>query len=246
LLPNGVYRIDTGSHSATLVADLSTFFKNNPVSHPNLPDFEPDGVPYSMIEANGDLYVVEPNHGRLLQITTEGKIRQILDTSAPLGHIVPTSVVWEYGEFWLGNLGLFPITPQTENVYQISAKGCVQNYIPGLTAITGLASDGRGALYVLQLSTAAGLPSPGTGNLVRIVDGLAEIVLSQLIVPTAVTVGPDGAVYVSDMGAAPVGRILRFVPPPIGQGVKVTTAATRAEMNSTACTFPPREDPTKR
>jgi hypothetical protein len=241
-LPNGVYQINRTTHSAQLLADLSTFFKNNPVSHPNAGDFEPDGVPYSMIEAGGDLYVVEPNHGRLLQVTTQGKIRQILDTSAPLGHVVPTSVLWQYDQFWIGNLGLFPITPKSENVYQVSPKGCVVDHISGLTAITGLATDGRGALYVLQLSTAADFPQPGTGNLIRIVDDVAEIVLAGLIVPTGLTVGPDGAIYISDMGAAPMGRILRFVPPPVGQGIGLLPMESRTQVTVGSCKFAPRTD----
>jgi len=241
-MPNGVYQIDRTNHTSQLTADLSTFFHNNPVSHPNAGDFEPDGVPYSMIESGGDLYVVEPNHGRLLQVTTQGQIRQIIDTSAPLGHVVPTSVVWQFGQFWIGNLGLFPITPQAENVYQVSPRGCVVDHIAGLTAITGLATDGQGALYVLQLSTAADFPEPGTGNLVRIVDDVAEIVLSGLIVPTAVTVGPDGAVYISDEGAAPVGRILRFVPPPVGQGVSLMAAEPSMRVSTGSCKFTPKPD----
>jgi sugar lactone lactonase YvrE len=242
-MPNGVYQVSTATHSAQLLADLSTFFHNNPVSHPNAGDFEPDGVPYSMIEVNGDLYIVEPNHGRLLRVTTQGEIRQIVDFSATLGHMVPTSVVWEYGQFWVGNLGLFPITPQSESVYQLATKGCIVDHIAGFTAITGMASDGKGALYVLQFSTVAGNPSPGTGNLVRIVDGVAEVVLSGLIVPTAVTVGPDGAVYVSDLGATPTGRILRLVPPPIGQGTHLSGIEARMHVDSGACSFSPKAGP---
>jgi hypothetical protein len=239
-MPNGVYQINRTTHTAQLLADLSTFFMKNPVSHPNAADFEPDGVPYSMIEAGGDLYIVEPNHGRLLQVTTAGKIQQILDISAPLGHVVPTSVLWQYDQFWIGNLGLFPITPASENVYQVSPKGCIVDHISGLTAITGLATDGQGALYVVQLSTAAGLPQPGTGNLIRIVDDVAEVVLADLIVPTALTVGPDGAIYISDEGATPSGRILRFIPPPVGQGISRLPSDAHLQVSVGSCRFSPK------
>jgi len=241
-MPNGVYQINRTAHSAQLLADLSTFFKNNPVSHPNAGDFEPDGVPYSMIEAGGDLYIVEPNHGRLLQVTTGGKIRQILDVSAPLGHVVPTSVLWQYDQFWIGNLGLFPITPESANVYQVTPKGCIVDHIAGFTTITGLATDGQGALYVLQLSTAAGLPQPGTGNLIRIVDDVAEVVLAGLIVPTGLTVGPDGAIYISDGGATPMGRILRFMPPAVGQGISQLPSEAHMQVSVGSCKFSPRPE----
>jgi hypothetical protein len=47
----------------------------NPVAHPNdgpLGDFEPDGVPYHMREFQGDLVVMQPNHGRILRVNTGG------------------------------------------------------------------------------------------------------------------------------------------------------------------------------
>ena len=66
------------------------------MAHPNLTDFEPDGVPYSLKAFHGELIVIEPNHGRLLRINLiegrETRIEQLSDLSAPLGHIVPTSV----------------------------------------------------------------------------------------------------------------------------------------------------------
>ncbi len=67
--------------------------------------------------------------------------------------------------------------------------------------------------------TAAGFPGPGqlgTGKIVRIGHGcLTETIASGLSFPTAMTFGPDGALYVSDLGfAGPgAGQILR-VPVP--------------------------------
>jgi hypothetical protein len=56
-------------------------------------------------------------------------------------------------------------------------------------------------LYALELSDLAGYPAPGNGKVVRVL---------------SMTFGPDGALYISDSGAAPApafgaGRILRFV-----------------------------------
>jgi hypothetical protein len=43
-------------------------------------------------------------------------------------------------------------------------------------------------------------------------NGVKEDVITGLSVPTAMTFGPDGALYVSNWGAAaaPIGQILRF------------------------------------
>ena len=56
--PNAVVRINVKRHSFEMVANLSRFFREHPVAHPNPADFEPDGVPYSMIAFHGDLIVI--------------------------------------------------------------------------------------------------------------------------------------------------------------------------------------------
>jgi len=72
-----------------------TMLEDHPAAHPNADDFEPDGTVYHMRTFKGDLLVVEPNHGRLLRINVSNwrgpKIEQLTDTSAVVGHVVPTS-----------------------------------------------------------------------------------------------------------------------------------------------------------
>ena len=52
---------------------------------------------------------------------------------------------------------------------------------------------------MLELSDAPGNPTPGEGKLVRVnpSDGVEEI-LGELVVPTAMTIGPDGAISISN------------------------------------------------
>jgi glucose/arabinose dehydrogenase len=71
---NGVVRVNKDG-TVTPIANLSGFYKANPVVHPNPGDFEPDGTPYSMVAVHGDLYVVEPNHGELDAVTRKGAVR---------------------------------------------------------------------------------------------------------------------------------------------------------------------------
>ncbi len=71
IYPNGAWR---------MVADLSLFQKLHPVAHPNPPDFEPDGVWYSMVAVDGKLFAVEPNHGELDAISLNGEIHRVADT----------------------------------------------------------------------------------------------------------------------------------------------------------------------
>ena len=84
------------------------------------------------------------------------------------------------------------------------------------TTILGLAFDRKGRLYVLENTTGHAEPTPGTGKVVRI-DGKNKVteIATGLVLPTAMTFGPDGNIYVSNVG---------FGPPPVGLGqvVKIT------------------------
>lgn len=207
---NGVFRVG-GNGDITLIADLSAFQKTHPVAHPNPGDFEPDGTWYSMVAVRGALYAVEPNHGELDRITTGGNISRVSDISASQGHIVPTSVAY-HGVFYVGNLGLFPITPGTQKVIQVTPGGGVHTVVTGLTNVVGVAFDDRARMYVLENTDAAGFPAPGEGDIVRVSGGSKDVIVSGLDLPTAMTFGPDGALYVSDRGYGfppGAGRVLR-------------------------------------
>jgi hypothetical protein len=232
--PNSVIRIDQTHGTAQMVANLSQFYRANPVAHPNdgpTGDFEPDGVPFHMKSYNGDLLVVEPNHGRLLRIDTSGRnepqIQQIIDISAPLGHIVPTSVTDTGGRFYVGNLGLFPIVVGSSKLYQVTHDGFVVDYWEGFTTIVDVRHDDQGRIYVLEFSRAAGNPAPGNGRILRITGTLVEEIVSGLSVGTAMVLDGNGGIYVSDLSAAPAGagRILRFAIP--ATGTPVTTIRVR-------------------
>jgi hypothetical protein len=210
---NGVFRVFPDG-KWKMIADLSVFQKANPVAHPNPPDFEPDGTWYSMVSVRGNLYAVEPNHGELDEITPWGDIRRIADISASQGHIVPTAMAY-HGDFFVGNLGLFPIVDGSSKILRITASGHVRTVVTGVTTVLGVAFDREGFLYILENTTGNPFPTPGTGEVLRVTkDGLEEIA-TGLFLPTAMTFGPDGALYVSNVG---------FGPPPVGLGqiVKIT------------------------
>jgi hypothetical protein len=115
----------------------------------------------------------------------------------------------------IANLGLFDPTDQAgdESVYQLDPNGNFGVQTSGLEKVLGLAFR-DGDLYALEMSTTAGGPTPGTGALVRVRDdGTPETIVSGLMFPTGLTVGPDGAFYVSDHGfgfGAGAGTVLRI------------------------------------
>jgi hypothetical protein len=226
-IPNEVIRLnDDGSW--TLIADLSAFLRAHPVKNPDPDDFEPDGTWYSMIAVRGDLYAVEPNHQEIDRISpTTGEIRRVVDVSASYpppndtnrNWVGPTALVY-HGNFFFGNLGPFPVEPGTQEVRKLTPSGNFKTWATGLTTVVGLAFDNRDRLYVLESMTNPGFPGPGqfgSGTVVRIEpSGDQTVVASGLTFPTAMTLGPDGALYVSNMGfgfPAGQGQILRITVP---------------------------------
>jgi hypothetical protein len=81
--------------------------------------------------------------------------------------------------------------------------------------VLGLAFGGD-KLYALEMSTSAGGPTLGTGAIVRVRrHGPPVTIVSGLTFPTGMTVGPDGAFYVSNQGfgfGEGQGQILRIEP----------------------------------
>src|SRR4051812_40606461 len=118
---NMIFRVNENG-TTTAVANLSAFQQANPVAHPDLDDFEPDGTWYSFIELRGNFYAVEPNHGELDEISPWGTIRRVIDISASQGHVVPTAVTY-HGNFYIGNLQLFPIVPGSSHIYKVTPSG---------------------------------------------------------------------------------------------------------------------------
>jgi hypothetical protein len=207
-IPNQVFRVNANGTWST-VANLSAWYQTHPTAVNEEDDFEPDGTPYSMVAVRGDLYVVEPNHGSLDRIGTDGSISRVADISATQGHSVPTTVSY-HGNFFIGNLRTFPVEPGSSKILKVTPSGQVETWATGFTAVLGSAWDGRGRLYVLESMTAPGAPTPMTGR-VRRLDPSGEVttIVDGLFFPTAITIGPDGNLYIANVG---------FGPPPIGLG----------------------------
>ena len=206
---NGVLRVNPDG-STTMVANLSRFQKSHKVANPQPDDFEPDGTWYSMIVVDGVFYAIEPNHGELDAISTRGRVSRVLDISSIEGHIVPTALAFDGHDFFVGNLDTFPIKDGAAKILKITLGGELSTIYINLSDIVGLAFDAKGRLYVLENTTGNPFPTPGTGKILR-VDGKNRYkeIATGLSLPTAMTFGPDGNLYVSNWG---------FGPPPVGMG----------------------------
>lgn len=211
---NGIARVDPDG-SITWIANLSAYQKHHPVQNPEAEDFEPDGTWYSMLALRGDLYALEPNHGELVKVTTAGAVSRVVDVSATQGHIVPTALAYR-GRFFIGNLNTFPIVPGSSKVLKLKGNGQLWPVADRLTTVVGLAFDRCARMYVLENTTGKDNtePTPGTGKVVRIdPSGARTAIITGLVFPTAMTFGPDGALYVSNAGFGfppGMGQVLRF------------------------------------
>ncbi len=210
--PNGIIKVNMDG-TWSLLADLSEWQHTHPVRNPEEDDFEPDGTWYSMLNVRGNLYAVEPNHGEIVKVTTSGNISRVIDVSASQGHIVPTALAY-HGNFYFGNLNPFPIVPGSSKIFKVTPSGQIQLRETGLTTVLGLVFDNNDRMYVLEMSTAPGDPTPNTGRIVRIQpSGQQEVLVDTLFFPTGMTMGPDGDLYVSNKGFGPAipgfGEILK-------------------------------------
>ena len=231
-VPNGVFKVGKKG-TWKIIADLSAFQAANPVANPDEDDFEPDGTWYSMGVAGGALYPMDSNHQELDRVTRSGKITRVTDISAQFPEwIGPTAITlrghgdhgksWKHSghgripPFYIGNLGPFGPddgTVPNEGVWQLGKDGKLKQRATGLEQVLGLAFRG-GKLYALEMSTTPGGPTPGTGAIVQVgPKGPKKTIVSGLIFPTGMTVGRDGAFYVSEQGfgfGAGEGRVLRI------------------------------------
>ncbi len=230
-LPNGVVRVNPSSGHWQYITDLSLAVAEHPPAYNSYNDFEPDGVPYSLVAEHGELYAVEPNHAQIFRILRDGDTHLTYDFSFPFADVTPTTVAFREGNLYIGNLGIFPARKETERITTLSRDVFFLDTTPGLqattadfgklrlagsragfTTIVSLKFGPDGLLYVLELSDANGYPTPGAGKVVRLNrKGKIEEVVTGLTVPTAMAFGPDGALYISNAGAAPAGsgQILR-------------------------------------
>jgi hypothetical protein len=201
-IPNGIVRV-AADGSWTLVADLSTWLQSHPVKNPQPADFEPDGTWYSMINVRGDLYALEPNHGDFVRVTTTGSISRVADISASQGHIVPTALAY-HGTFYMGNLSTFPIAGGASKIFKITPSGEIKVSGSGFNTVLGLVFDDRDRMFVLEMTAGAPFPTPGMGRVLQVdPSGTVTVIATGLSLPTGMTMGPDGNLYVSNVGLGP-------------------------------------------
>lgn len=199
--PNGVYRVE-GDGTATLIADLGAWHRDNPVANP-VDGYEPDSNAFSMIAHDGALWFVESNSAYVGTITPDGTITRIADLSDD--NLVPTAITASpAGGVYIGYLTGFPFLDGTSKVSAVAPDGTVTDIWTGLSMVTGLAVAEDGTLYATEMAT--GDPAsqeeppfqPQTGRVVmQTSQDSLEPVVTGLNFPISLDMDPDGLLYAS-------------------------------------------------
>lgn len=218
--PNAVARRE--GNGAEVVADLSHYIRTNPQDFVPDDDEDPEGNPFSFkATASGDIIVVEANRSTIDRVATDGSIRRVADLArATQRYDTPVAIdIDRDGNIYIGSFGEFPYPAGTSKIYQIKPSGEVSEFASGFSTLIDVAFDSQGTLHVLETSTGnTGQPpflNRNTGRVTRIVNGSTEVVATGLDMPSAMTFGPDGYLYVSNRGhgmrgASGQGQIVRI------------------------------------
>ncbi|MCC6315151.1 MAG: ScyD/ScyE family protein [Thermomicrobiales bacterium] len=204
-----------------------------------------DSNPLAMVALPDDSLAVTDAGGNFVaKVTTDGTISTLTvladrmepmpDGSAdiPMQSVPDALAMGPDGSLYIGELTGFPFVSGGANVYRVHVDGGdAVLHADGFTNIIGVAFGPDGSLYVLELVKGGLLgidpskPETMAGQLTRIApDGTRSVIASDgLVFPTGLAVGPDGAIYVANLGTmAGAGQVLRFAP----EGGETTPEAT--------------------
>ncbi len=218
------------TNSWTSVADLANY---ELVNNPDKGDVISN--PFSLLLDGNKVVVVDAGANELLGVGNDGSNfntiaiipRQTLTnpvfpsgtSSSPFEiQAVPTNVALGVdGAYYISQLTGFPFPEGKAKIYRVGSDSQPTVYADGFTQITDLAFDTEGNLYALQYANQSLWKGNLDGSVIRIApDGTRTNILSGngLESPTALTIGADGAIYVTNRGDRPgQGQVIKIENP---------------------------------
>jgi hypothetical protein len=187
-----------------------------------------DSNPFGVLAEPGGRLVADAGANALLRVAANGKVETVAvfpplanptGFGPPLIEPVPTAVARAPdGTLYVGELTGFPFVQGLASIYRVVPGQAPVMHCTGFKAIMDLAFGPDGSLYVVENATGPFPPpppfAPNSGRLSRVA---ADCAVTPLLVgldrPTAVAVGDDGAIYVTNHGVtAGAGEVLRIAP----------------------------------
>ncbi len=187
-----------------------------------------DSNPFGVLAEPGGRLVADAGANALLRVAANGSVETLAvfppvanptGFGPPLIESVPTAVARAPdGTLYVGELTGFPFVQGLASIYRVVPGQPPVTHCTGFKAIMDLAFGPDGSLYVVENATGPFPPpppfAPNSGRLSRVnSDCSVTLVLAGLNRPTAVAVGADGAIYVTNNGVtAGAGEVLMIRP----------------------------------
>jgi hypothetical protein len=200
---------------------------NNPDADVGNPEIDSNAV--DVLADRGKLVIADAGGNSLLKASPFGGIRVlslfgnrdvVFDGETIPMQAVPTGVVeGPDGDYFMTQLTGFPFPVGGANVYRVDSRtGEAEVHASGFTNLMDLAFDRRGTLWVLEIDHDGLFPpvGPGTDGAIFAIDRNGdsrqlELPPGTLTHPGGITVGRDGALYVTNNSdAAGTGEVLRI------------------------------------
>ncbi len=185
---NDLLSVNTGGSNLQTITTFPEDILTNPVFPPsNTPSNEPAQVP------------------------SQGEVVRSQFATQP----VPSGVAkGPDGAYYISQFTGFPFPEGGAKIYRVGADGKPTVFADGFTQLTDLEFDPAGNLYALQYANQSAWKGNFDGSVIKIAPNGTRTTLlngNGLESPSALTIGADGAVYVTNRGDRPgLGQVLRI------------------------------------
>ncbi|WP_051882227.1 ScyD/ScyE family protein [Parvularcula oceani] len=235
----------SGESGAELFGQLTAWNGTSFVPVADLAAFEqaenPDGAdlnsnPWGLAANGGGFVVTDAGGNTVLTVAGDGTIETLaalpetanpLPFGPPFYQAVPTGVaLGEDGEALVVQLTGFPFVEGAANVFSVGTDGSVGTVAGGFTNLIDVAFGEDGTIFALELDSDSLTGPEMIGSLYAIDDlGIRTLLITGLINPTSLALGPDGTIYVTENGLSPeLGRVLELAPIPLPPALPMMAA----------------------
>ncbi len=211
-------RVNTADGTLETFADIGKFNDDNPTPASN-GDAVPMGNPYDIAILAGGFAISDGNYNRVIYVSATGEMSLLAQwENSPVTVGIGTG---PDGNLYVSQFSPAPYAAGTGRIDMVTPEGEVtEGVVSGLTTPIDVAFGPDGTMYILQYAAEFSAEMlryiPFGGEVQRVnPDGTTTPVLTNLVFPTSLTVGPDGVLYVTNFGNEGnqgQGQVLRVVP----------------------------------